>query len=107
MSPEDIRNYWLASAELKHMSPDDPNYQVMAMMTADLAEKYNAFMTECNGNEPQQSPDSVSVNDVLQYIGSIFQVMDENPDEPGHSERKAFRQAAFRKIVAAMTSPGV
>lgn len=105
MSPEDIRNYWLASVEMKRMSPDDPNHQVMSMVAADLDEKYHAFMDECNGNAPEQSSVSVSTDDVLHYIGSIFQAMDENPDEPGHSEKKAFRQAAFKKIVKAMTSP--
>ena len=104
MDKDKIKEFWLKSAEVKHMTPLETAQHDFNDLRA-LQQEYMTFLASVNPEEieaPKAAELEVPWREVLMFLQNTFAQMDANEAEPDHSEATSFRKMAFILIIGAM-----
>ena len=104
MDKDKIKEFWLKSAEAKHMTPLEAAKHDFNDLQA-LQQEYMNFLASVNPEKieaPKATELEVPWREVLMFLQNTFAQMDANEAEPDHAEATAFRKMAFSLIMGAM-----
>ena len=104
MDKDKIKEFWLKSAEAKHMTSLEAAKHDFNDLQA-LQQEYMEFLASVNPEKieaPKAAELEVPWREVLMFLQNTFAQMDANEAEPDHAEAMAFRKMAFGLIMQAM-----
>lgn len=104
MDKDKIKEFWLKSAEAKHMTPLEAAQHDFSDLQS-LQQEYMEFLASVNPKKieaPKAAEPEVPWREVLMFLQNMFAQMDANEAEPDHAEAIAFRKMAFGLIMGAM-----
>ena len=93
MDKDKIKEFWLKSAEAKHMTPLEAAQHDFNDLQA-LQQEYMNFLASVNPEEieaPKAAELEVPWREVLMFLQNTFAQMDGNEAEPDHAEATAFK----------------
>ena len=94
MDKDKIKEFWLKSAEAKHMTPLEAAKHDFNDLQA-LQQEYMEFLASVNPEKieaPKAAELEVPWREVLMFLQNTFAQMDANEAEPDHAEATAFRK---------------